>query len=145
MEQRRATRWLLKCPWHLWNLDALLAVYPDALVIQTHRELVGTIGSQCSLTARIAAKFQRNLDLHDVGRFWLDYSRAGLERGLQARAALPRSQVYDVRLEDLRTRPVQIIEDIYGRFGLPFDGSLADQLDDPHRRRPDRTRRRAHL
>ncbi len=128
-EQRRATRWLLKCPWHLWNLEALLTVYPDALVIQTHRELVGTIGSQCSLTARIAAKFQRNLDLRDVGRFWLDYSSIGLERGLQARARLPRSQVYDVRLEDLRARPVGIIEDIYGRFGLTFDGSLADRLD----------------
>jgi len=98
-------------------------------VIQTHRELVGTIGSQCSLTARIAAKFQRNLDLRDVGRFWLDYSSIGLERGLQARARLPRSQVYDVRLEDLRARPVEIIEDIYGRFGLTFDGSLADRLD----------------
>ena len=64
---RSAERWLLKCPWHLWNLDALLSVYPDACVIQTHRELVGTIGSQCSLSARIASKFQRNLDLHEVG------------------------------------------------------------------------------
>jgi hypothetical protein len=33
-----------------------------------------------------------------------------------------------VRLEDLQTRPLEIIEDIYGRFDLPFDGSLADQL-----------------
>ena len=57
-EQRSAKRWLLKCPWHLWNLQALLAVYPDAQVIQTHRGLVEAIGSQCSLTARIAAKFQ---------------------------------------------------------------------------------------
>ena len=127
-EQRSAKRWLLKCPWHLWNLQALLTVYPDAQVIQTHRGLVDTIGSQCSLSARIAAKFRRSLDLHDVGRFWLDYSRIGIERGLRAKSALPSSQIYDVRLEDLRARPLEMIEDIYRRFDLSFDDTLADQL-----------------
>jgi len=127
-EQRSAKRWLLKCPWHLWNLQALLVVYPDAQVIQTHRRLVDAIGSQCSLSARIASKFQRNFDLHDVGRFWLDYSRIGIERGLQARAALPESQIYDLRLEDLHSTPLAVVEDIYSRFDLPFDGALADQL-----------------
>ncbi|MGB8224123.1 MAG: sulfotransferase [Polyangiales bacterium] len=127
-EQRSATRWLLKCPWHMWNLRELLAVYPDARIIQTHRNLVDTIGSQCSLNARIAAKFQRNLDLHELGRFWFDYSTSGIERGLHARRELPSSQVYDVRLQDLRSRPLELIEDIYSRFELPFDGKLADQL-----------------
>ena len=31
-------RWVLKNPSHLFALDALLSVYPDALVIQTHRD-----------------------------------------------------------------------------------------------------------
>jgi hypothetical protein len=127
-KQRSADRWLLKCPWHLWNLQALVAVYPDARVIHTHRNLVDAIGSQCSLSARIAAKFQRNLDLHDLGRSWLDYSRRGIERGLQARNGLPQSQVYDVRLKDLRAAPLEMIEEIYAHFGLPFDGILADQF-----------------
>jgi hypothetical protein len=125
---RSAGRWLLKCPWHLWNLQALLAVYPDACVIQTHRELVDSIGSQCSLSARIASKFQRQIDLHDVGRFWLDYSRRGIERGLQARAALPKSQIYDVRLRDLKENPLETIQRIYGHFDLPFDEPLAARL-----------------
>jgi len=126
--QRSATRWLLKCPWHLWNLQALLTVYPDAQVIQTHRELVGTIGSQCSLTARIASKFRRDLDLCDVGQFWMDYSRAGIDRGLEARAALPSSQIYDVRLADLRSRTLGVVEEIYQHFGLPFGDALVAQL-----------------
>ncbi|MFZ1866615.1 MAG: sulfotransferase [Polyangiales bacterium] len=127
-EQRAAKRWLLKCPWHLWNLEALLAVYPDARVIQTHRSLVQAIGSQCSLSGRIASKFRRDLDLHDVGRFWLHYSRMGMERGLAARKALAPEQVYDVQLEGLQARPLEVIEDIYGRFDLPFDDVLADRL-----------------
>ncbi len=128
--QRSARRWLLKCPWHLWNLEALLAVYPDARVIQTHRGLVDAIGSQCSLSARIAAKFQRGFDLHQVGRFWLEYSQQGIERGLAARAALPASQIYDVRLADLKHRPLETIESIYEHFELPFDETLASRFRD---------------
>jgi len=127
-EQRSAARWLLKCPWHLWNLQALLAVYPDARVIQTHRGMVQAIGSQCSLSGRIASKFRRSLDLHEVGRFWIEYSRMGIERGLQARDALPASQIYDVRLGDLHAKPLEVVEDIYHQFELPLDDVLRDQL-----------------
>lgn len=126
--QRSASRWLLKCPWHLWNLEALLTVYPDALVVQTHRDLAETIGSQCSLSARIASKFQRDLDLRDVGRFWLEYSRIGIDRGLQARAAFPRACVHDVRLRDLRERPLRVVQEIYDRFELPFDPGLESRI-----------------
>ena len=42
-------RWVLKNPSHLFALDALLEVYPDALVIQTHREPRTAIASVCSL------------------------------------------------------------------------------------------------
>jgi len=126
--QRSAARWLLKCPWHLWNLRALLTVYPDARVIQTHRCLVDTIGSQCSLSARIASKFQRNFDLHDVGRFWLEYSRIGVERGLAVREAFPGTEIYDVRLSDLQSKPLEVVKDIYRRFDLPLNVDLASML-----------------
>ena len=33
-----ARQWVLKSPGHLWALDALLDVYPDARIIQTHRD-----------------------------------------------------------------------------------------------------------
>jgi hypothetical protein len=110
-------------------LPALLAVYPDAQLIQTHRDPVDAIGSQCSLSARIASKFQRRLDLHEVGRFWLEYSRRGIERGLEARRSIPPSQIYDVRLGDLRARPLEIIQDIYRHFDLPLDAQVTEQLD----------------
>lgn len=126
--QRAATRWLLKCPWHLWNLEALFQVYPDALVIQTHRDLVDTIGSQCSLNARIASKFRRSLDLRELGRFWTEYSRAGIDRGLAARAKVSASQVRDVRLRDLRKHPIEVIEEVYRAFDLPFDDGLVAAL-----------------
>jgi hypothetical protein len=125
---RPAARWLLKCPWHLWNLEALLTVYPDACVVQTHRGLVDTIGSQCSLSARIASKFQRRLDLHEVGSFWLEYSRIGIDRGFEARTAFPRVQFYDVSLRELHANAFAVVQDIYRHFDLPLDDALASRL-----------------
>jgi len=122
--QRAARRWSLKCPWHLWNLDALLEVYPDARIIQTHRDLSKAIGSQASLSARMVAKMQRSMSMREVGDFWLHYSRAGLERGLSARARLPRAQIYDLRLDDLLAHPIDVLEDIYRHFDIEYDAGL---------------------
>ena len=39
LQSRQPTeRWILKTPNHLWHLDAMLAAYPDARVIWTHRD-----------------------------------------------------------------------------------------------------------
>jgi len=122
--QRSATRWLLKCPWHLWHLDAVLRVYPDALIVQTHRSLPSTIGSQCSLSARMASKFQRTLDLAELGRFWVEYSQIGVERGLAAREAFPGARMHDVRLSDLEARPLETVREIYDVFGMPWNDAL---------------------
>jgi len=48
-------RWVLKNPSHLFALDALLAVYPDALIVQTHRAPDVAIASVCSLAAQATA------------------------------------------------------------------------------------------
>ena len=44
-------RWVLKNPSHIASLDALMTVYPDALIVYTHREPVVCIASSCSLSA----------------------------------------------------------------------------------------------
>ncbi|MDE2833901.1 MAG: sulfotransferase, partial [Bacteroidota bacterium] len=45
--------WLLKMPFHLMELDALLKTYPDAVFIQTHRQPGQFMGSWSSLTYRL--------------------------------------------------------------------------------------------
>ncbi len=117
--------WLLKCPWHLWHLDSFLAVYPDALVIHTHRNPTRAIASQCSLNAGIASKMRPGgVDLEEVGQFWLEYSRIGIERGLGARSHVEAGRFFDVRLHDLLADPMGMLFDIYRQFDLPWDDAL---------------------
>jgi hypothetical protein len=35
-QHQRLMRWVLKAPDHVYSLEALLSVFPDAVVIQTH-------------------------------------------------------------------------------------------------------------
>jgi len=123
--QQSAKRWVLKCPWHIWNMDALMAVYPDAQVIFTHRDISDALASHCSLSAKMASKLRRSLDVKELGEFWLDYTRIGLERAMESRKNIPESQLYDVRLRDLMANPMTVLQDIYAHFDLEFNDEIA--------------------
>jgi len=127
--QQSAKRWVLKCPWHIWNMDALMAVYPDAQVIFTHRDISKALASHCSLSARMASKLKRSLDVKELGEFWLDYTRIGLERAMESRKNIPESQLYDVRLRDLMANPMTVLQDIYAHFDLEFNEEIAGLLE----------------
>lgn len=48
-------QWLLKSPGHLWHLDQLLAEYPDAMIVQTHRDplnVVSSIAARCTTSVK---------------------------------------------------------------------------------------------
>jgi hypothetical protein len=126
--QRSAKRWVLKCPWHIWNMDALMAVYPDAQIIFTHRDIAKALASHCSLSAKMASKLKRSLDLDELGRFWLEYAKIGLDRAMEARKTIPESQLYDVRLRDMMASPMTVLEDIYSHFDLDFTEETAQAL-----------------
>jgi len=128
--QRSAGRWVLKCPWHIWNLDALMAVYPDAQIIFTHRDITKALASHCSLSAKMASKLKRSLDVKELGEFWLDYTRIGLDRAMESRKKIPESQLYDVRLRDLMASPMTVLQDIYAHFDLEFSEEIAGLLEE---------------
>lgn len=122
--QRPQKRWVLKCPFHLWNIDALVETYPDARIVWTHREAKKSLPSNCSLSAMTTSKFVRHLDLPSHGRFWSDLYRVGVDRGLAARARIPASRFADVRTSDLAADPVGTVKSIYDRFEMPFTSEL---------------------
>lgn len=115
---RPGRRWVLKWPYHLWHLDALLDVFPDARIIHTHRNPLKAVPSVCSLAALSRSPMCEAIDAGALGRFWLDYNAAGLERGLTARAAAPAEQFADVDHARLVRDPVGTIKRIHDNLGL---------------------------
>jgi hypothetical protein len=121
-------RWVLKNPSHLFALDALLAVYPDALVIQTHRSPRTAIASACSLAAHASAGWSPVFSGPVIGRTQLDLWARGLSRFTAERARHDPARFCDVRYADLVADPVGTVEAIYGYFGLPLTGAAADAI-----------------
>lgn len=100
-------RWLGKTPLHLEHLDALLEVFPDARIVQTHRDPTRTVASLCSMLAHGRGVFSDDVDPHLVGRQWLDKTCRMVTRGMAARDALGERAFLDVQYSDLVSEPMK--------------------------------------
>lgn len=118
--EHHADRWLLKSPAHLWSLPALLAEYPDAIVIQNHRDPLKVIASISALGASLREMTTDNFDVRTLAAQYGDDIMVGLDRALQARAdgLFAPGQVVDVRYQDFRHDPIATIAGIYDQIGL---------------------------
>ena len=121
-------RWVLKNPSHLFALDALLAVYPDALIVQTHRAPAVAVASVCSLAAQATAGWSDTFAGEVIGRDQLELWASGVERFGAERARHDATRFFDVSYGDLVTDPVGTAEAVYAHFGLPFGGAAADAM-----------------
>lgn len=113
-------RWVLKNPSHLFALDALMAVYPDALVIQTHRSPRTAMASMCSLSAHAAAGWSEVFTGAVIGRDQLELWSRGLDLFRAERAKHDPAQFLDVDYDDFVRDPLGTVEAAYAHFALPL-------------------------
>jgi hypothetical protein len=123
--EHMADRWLLKSPAHLWQLDVLLAEYPDAIVIQNHRDPLKVIASISALGASLR---EMTTDAFEVERLAAQYGDdivVGLDRAMEVRrsGAFAPGQVIDVRYQDFREDLLGTVAQLYDALGL----ELTDQ------------------
>lgn len=119
-------RWVVKCPDHLFALDEIRAVYPDARLVFVHRDPVKVLLSVAKLTEVVRRPFTRRLDPKEIGRQesrrWLD----GAERMIAVGddAGLP-EPVFHVHHKALVADPVGTVAALYRHFGLPLTPDIA--------------------
>ncbi|MCB1704098.1 MAG: sulfotransferase [Halioglobus sp.] len=111
-------RWVLKNPGHLFALDALLAVYPDCKIVQTHRDPSVLIPSVSSLVYRVRSVNEPSVSKADVGRQMLKQWAASLDKCMEARKSIDSAQVVDVYYDDFVADAVGTAQGIYSHFDL---------------------------
>jgi hypothetical protein len=111
-------RWVLKNPSHLFALDALLATYPDALVIQCHRPAETIMASMCSLAQHTTQGWSNTFVGPTIGADELDTWARGLERFNAVRATQNPAQFCDVDYATLIRDPIGTVANIYQHFGI---------------------------
>ena len=115
-------RWVLKSPGHIWCLDALLAEYPGALLVQTHRDPLRIIASLGSLLGTLRQLGSDEHAIAPAAAEFADYVLDGLDRSVTARenGTVAADRVVDVTFAAFMEDPFGAIGGIYDRFGLEF-------------------------
>jgi hypothetical protein len=128
--EHRAERWLLKSPAHLWSLPAMLAEYPDAIVVQNHRDPLKVIASVSALGASLREMTSDSFDVRHLAAQYGDDIVVGLDRSLDARrlGLFAPNQVVDVRYQDLRRDIIAAVARIYDEIGLELTADTESRM-----------------
>ena len=114
-------RWVLKTPFHLWAVDALCTVFPDALIVQQHRTPAACVASFCSLTQTAFKPIAPGIGPEHIGQITLRYLRDALARNAAARTALDAQRFVDIPYEDLVADPMGCARQVYQAAGIEPD------------------------
>jgi hypothetical protein len=125
-----AKRWVLKSPGHIWALGDLLAEYPNALLVQTHRDPLRMIASISSLIALLRRLASDDPSLPEAAAEFADYILEGNDRSVAAReeGTVPPERVVDVQFADFMADPFKTIREIYDRLGLELTETAEQRM-----------------
>ncbi len=115
-----ADRWVIKSPAHLWSLNALFHEYPEALIVQTHRDPLRVVCSLASLVDLLRRLASDDVSISAVAAEWADDIVLGLDRAIEARTdgTVPAGQAVDVLFRDFLRDPMAVVRTIYERLGI---------------------------
>jgi Sulfotransferase family len=129
---RPPTRWLLKYPAFMSDLPALVAQYPGARFVITHRDPAAVVPSTCSV---ILSARQRRVpgswpDMTQFGRATLDYLAVMIQRGMEGRGVLGEDRFLDISQRQIGSDPVRTVEQIYQFAGLELTSEVHEAIVD---------------
>jgi hypothetical protein len=110
-------RWQLKSPHHPLALDDLIARYPDARFIVTHRDPAVVVASTISLVRILQSTFTGVDHLDSIRPLFTDMLVTMCERTMAARDRYGDDRFVDVAYRDLVTDPVGAVRRLYADLG----------------------------
>ena len=127
-----AQQWVLKSPGHLWSLDALLDAYPDARVVQTHRDPLKVVASLTSLVTVLRSLASDAIDPLEIAEDWTSRLARGLEAAMRVRTerTAANARIFDVHFAALMADPIAMVRRIYDHFAM----RLSDEAEGRMRR-----------
>jgi hypothetical protein len=112
----------------MFALPDLLAVYPDARFIQTHRAPLDAITSVSSLITILRRIFSGSVDPAKIGREAMTYWAETLERFMPERDRLATERVCDLPYAEIRRDPIAAVQRVYAHFGWSLTGEVETRM-----------------
>jgi hypothetical protein len=114
---RRGKSWILKSPSHLSAPEALLDTFPEALIIQTHRDPLRSIPSHCSMNAMIIRMKTNEIDPKQVGSAASTNWAWRTHHLMDLRQRIGDDRFVDIQYQDLLDRPLEEARRVFERLG----------------------------
>jgi len=121
-------RWLLKSPSHIEAVDSLLDVFPDARLVQTHRDPVKAVASFASLSAAFRGICSSKIDMEELGQQALNRLSRDFSTYLRVRKTCDSSRFFDLMYRDLIDDPAASVDRVYQHFGIELSAQARQQM-----------------
>lgn len=127
-ERGRGRRWVLKSPQHLEQLGPLMTTFPDAVVVQTHRDPVRITASLCTMIAYASRMQARRVDPAAIGRYWAARVEDLLRGSIEGRASVPPGQILDVHFHEFMKDEAGTVQRVFDLAGQPWSERVASSV-----------------
>ena len=125
---QQGQRWVLKAPHHLHYMDLVFKVFPDAKVVQSHRDPVETLPSLTSLIAGVWMIYSDSADPVQVGRQWARKFARGMQHTMAVREQVGESRFLDLWFEDTVQQPLVEIQKVYDFLGMELTAEARAEM-----------------
>jgi hypothetical protein len=115
------TLWHLKTPVHMFALDALVDIYPNARFLWSHRDPTKVLGSVCSLIHYTRSWSSDRDDAVELGAQQLELWSLAVDRAMGFRNRLGDERFADIAFEDLQLDPVAALAKGLNQVGIDFE------------------------
>jgi hypothetical protein len=115
--RRPPNRWRLKSPAHMFGIDALDAVYPDAKFVITHRDPAKVIASVASVETAVVRMYTGRADPMYFGQHCVDDWDLALRRFLAFRDRVGEDRFHDIAFIDMQSDPIGAVRGLYDWLG----------------------------
>jgi hypothetical protein len=117
---RGGDRWVLKSPQHCEQIPALLATFPDATFVTTHRDPVPVTASMVTMITYSQRMAIDHPDPQACGAYWSARVEDLLRGCARDRDLLPDDRTVDVRFHELVADDLATVRRVYEVAGQPF-------------------------
>jgi len=123
--QQPGRRWILKSPDHVFALDAICAVYPDAAFVFLHRDPMTVLASQLNLTAALRRSFASHFDLGEIGA---TVGEAIVETANRLVARRKMARVLHLDFHSLIAAPLDAVRQVYEHAGMSLTPKASGRM-----------------
>lgn len=121
--------WHLKTPVHVLYLGNILAAFPDARFVMTHRDPTDVLLSVSELYRDVFASFTDDVDHHYIGSVNLKVWSTAMERVVAHRRLHDDERFYDIHHSAMQSDPIGEVKGLYRWLGEPvtpeFEAGMA--------------------